>query len=474
MKAWRTYHSYYTSVDCEYKAPDTAHAIGAHGGQRRVAVGSGSIPIHGSAPPKPPPTPITYIHTAGSDGVTRTITESVSNDDVIVAPICGCSGHGTGSGGNSNPCPAGGHCLDAPGSFSYAYIYTVANHSICGPCCQHVLPQVNDTWKQSIDYDILRITGVDVWKIEAGNVDGMTQLIDTDEIRATIKQGDPSLFFNLADTETSKDGRFRYSVEPEQHDAVTWNEGTRTNKCNKQSEPWGKEGILYNNTGYTNEVDYHKNNSTEYDKATPEFGKFDERRTTQNVATVISDMLILQTSSGDQSVIYFDKDSESKQTQENFPKVVNTKPEMWDNNSLSAAKWDEQQINVGSYNSNFRKTSKKYDGYNQVTKSFPSGNKVKTKFDSYSGNTGMNDPAKTITRPSRQTDLRIYEDEQQILYYRENRSYITGDADVFYKHILNDYRDGAWNSRIFPKENVSKYGGIGFTLDAPYSIIILK
>lgn len=44
------------------------------------------------------------------------------------------------------------------------------------------------------------------------------------------------------------------------------------------------------------------------DKQTEEYERFNTRRNQENTVTVISDMLILQTSSGDQSVVYFDTD----------------------------------------------------------------------------------------------------------------------------------------------------------------------
>ncbi len=61
-----------------------------------------------------------------------------------------------------------------------------------------------------------------------------------------------------------------------------------------------------------NEFNYHENHADTMDKSTPEYVKFAERRNQNNIATVISDFVILQTSSGDQSLMYFEKASEEK------------------------------------------------------------------------------------------------------------------------------------------------------------------
>lgn len=479
-EVWRTYHSYFTQTDCEYKGPDTAGSFSVGGYTADAhAGGSWTKRFTGNNTHTQNPTTcgtcgasgfnactvdnsnfeaameeakayaeevngVVITHTAGSDGETREFdswgaSASGSPDNSSNAkPPSGGSGclHGGCSSTAKDHTHSGGNCSSGSAcSSSHAFVievsFSLPAHIICGPCCEHILPQVNDKWKQSITYDHLDMVYAHVWRIDEGHVDGMEEVLGTDEVRATIVQGEPNVFFNFAKTESSKDGRLRYTVEPEQHDNVVWDEGVRTNTCNGlasrhgsggggHGEDWGN-GIIYNNTNFTNEVDYHKNTADDKDKATPEFAKFDERRTTQNVASVISDMLILQTSSGDQSVIYFRKDSESKQTQENFPKVVATKAEMWDNNANSSANWEADEINIGSYNGEFNKPTSKYKGNG--------GNaKVETIFD--------DDPAKTIKRPERRKDLRIFKDGNQIQYWIENKAYVTGKATVFYENII--------------------------------------
>lgn len=514
-EVWRTYHSYFTEVDCEFKSGDTSPnktvggvSLNVHTGQETSKRWSGSIPNKAVAPAPslhdsscsaiPDMTAYekdlaaanafaqqvgatVHSHTASSDKKTRTYTGWSVNVSPSTNPPQDTNAHANCSQrdaqGTDDPIkgwietspaiPCGNEMVQATpsgaGSYEIIVTWSVPAHELCGPCCEHVLPQVNDMWKQKITYDHLDMVQAHVWKIDEGLVDGMSDLLGTDTVKATIVRGDPNIFFNFAETETSKDGRLRYTVEPEQHDEVTWAEGVRTNKCNGLAsrhgsgggghvEPWST-GILYNNTSFSDEVDYHKKVSDDKDKLTEEFKKFDERRTTQNVASVISDMLILQTSSGDQSVIYFRKDSESKQTQEEFPKVIATRDEMWENNPTSSALWEDDEINIGSYNGEYAKTTSKYKGTGV-------NEKVATIFD--------NDPAKTITRPTRNTNLQIYKDNNQIQYWIENTSYITGEANVFYKNIMQ-YPKGNTET-IFSLEANDLFGGkVGEQVKAPYS-----
>ena len=287
-------------------------------------------------------------------------------------------------------------------------------------------------------YDILKIKDVDVWKIDKSSVNGMKKITGSNEVKASVVQGNPNIFYNIAKKEDSASGRLRYSVEPQQHDSVEWNEGPRSNnsdglgenkfishQCGKghlsnfKKEP---AGIIYNNTEYPDST-YLEENTDSIDKKTMEYKKFKVRRQTENTATVISDFLILQTSSGDQSIIYFDKDSEPTKTQDDFDKVVIPLDSLWESNSNSASNMEHEDINIGSYNGKFYNTRSKYNG---------SGNNsfVTTVFDS--------DPAKTIVRPIRPImDLRLMKTGIDIVDTNKNGEYLTGRSSVFYKHILD-------------------------------------
>jgi hypothetical protein len=233
-------------------------------------------------------------------------------------------------------------------------------------------------------------------------------------------------------------------VEPRQHDAVIWNKGSRSNRCNKQDEAWGT-GILYTNSGFPHQTGFLQANTTDKDKATPEYAEFLRNRETLVTATVISDFLILQTSSGDQPVIYFQKDSNAVGTETDYATVPLTKAEAWDNNSNSASEWSPQHINIGSYNGNFSNPSTKYRGTGN-------GSRVTTIFD--------NDPAGTVNRTARPSaPLHVARNNITIRRELPNNRYETGMASAIWQNILNHNPDNVRVQYNLPQHRVN----------APYS-----
>lgn len=540
---WRTYHSYYTGTACEHKSGDTSpnksvggQSVTVHGGSSHSKTWSGSIPnnasavtaLHNATCAAVPDfsaynadlaaanafaaqvAGTVHTHTAVSDGVTR----SYSDWNVAVSPSpspptdtsasASCSYQPATENSPGTPC--GNEMVTAspsgPGSYTITVTWSVPAHILCGPCCLHDLPQINDTWKQDVNIDFLKINKVEVYRLTEGRLTPVNAIFGdgTEELR-TESNTTPTIFYNIAQmnaggddvaAQSSRHGRLRYTLEPQMHDTVVWNEGVRTNKCdgngsNGVSGPlgqshWNTQGIVYNTTGYSDELNYHISNSTTYDKARPEWQKFDERRNLKNNVTVISDVLILQTSSGDKSAIYFTKDGVEITAQEQFADVNATKLEMWDSNPNSAARWSDNEIPIGSYNGNFTRTGKgsganqKYWGYGYDTKQFysPQGlGKVATIFD--------NDPAKTISRPARPGKLYMFRDEQ-IVPTNQNKLYNTGNATMFYERILNwtcpnPYDDDPYVNAgvqlrplLYDAQPQGNFGGrIGFVEDAFYS-----
>lgn len=411
--------------------------------------------------------------------------------------------------------------------------------AVCGPCCGHMLPEVQDTWKQGIVYDYVKISQIRLYKIDQAAVGGLTEVVGTDEIFASIKQGDPTFFLNIAQlnqktdpilpnliaggttagmahgntmysganrqvAQASKWGRLRYSVEPEQHDVVVWDEGTRTNKCDGMAtsgnfgkdssvnvkpamklghiNPWAV-GTLYTNGTYSEIYNHHlvRNNLTNKagysDKAddkdikTVEWTKFNERRRTKNIATVISDFLILQTSGGDQSIFYFDKSTAPTECQEHFQKMKATEDEMMTSNPKSIfnkkdggcgdgnayLKVSEHFINQGSYNGRFKQVGGgipgKYKAYNQVSgkELAVNGDKIETFVDK--------DPAKTINRPNRNGLMLLMEDKIKIKPTAINTIYTPNESLVFYKQVVGYYsndldRLDVYGKQVAPLSNV--------------------
>jgi len=251
----------------------------------------------------------------------------------------------------------------------------------------------SDTWTQSSTFDYMKINKAKVWKLDQSKVDGMTRLIGTDTVTATVVQGDPTMFVNIASANTSAAGRLRYSLEPDQHDNVVWNEGDSDNRdSNSKSD------------SYVNEQQ-----------------QFEKRRESLTNVTAVSDFLILQTSTGDQSVMYFEKTSPTVKTTDPLVVPTTSKETMWDNNSNSAAKWTPQQIHIGSYNGQYQNPNGKYSG--------SGGSNVSTVFDRLPA--GMSRPA----RPS--GPMRLMATGLNPILTNPNGLYMTGTSTVFYKNILN-------------------------------------
>ena len=428
-----------------------------------------------------------------------------------------CPGH-TDSKGNKIDCPVGEHNCGtftqgtdiqqgASDAFSYTITVTFKNgkvlsggnydgksaltsseknvgaslpaHALCGPCCSHDLPAVEDKWTQISYFDTMTITDMQVWKLESGYVQGISEitegnkyyeahaaelsnineiydngsdavtddeeledwetggdgsdeesLVMKDRIYAAITQSDPNIFYNIAaknvqegygSYNTSKVGRLRYSLQTGQDDNVYYEEKNakgelhRSNKCDgtaktqSSSNPvasggkghkdqnWSK-GCLYSNSKFVNAVDYHKTMTTALktgyngqtltakktdtvDKTTEEWKRFDTRRHQKVSVTVVSDFLILQTSSGDQSVLYHAGQSKTVDAQQNFGEIeVDTDKsnaagfaKMFTNNSLAMKQGTA--INIGSYNGNYSSPSTKYRGTGN-------GQQIATAFDS--------------------------------------------------------------------------------------------
>lgn len=553
---WRTYRSYFTGgVPDEFKEGDTAkpftlggYTVDPHNGGVYTKTWTGTIPNKAKSktetgsgnltvvvPAEPDMTEYnrakqeaqayvnevnahTQKHTSASDKVTRSKTgwnarittdnpnppKNASNSGSCWKPL---------PEGGSSPCAVTVTTNPSPdGNFTITVTFEVPAHYLCGPNCLHILPGVEDTWKQKVTFDYMKILKVEVYKIQEGRITQVKNLLgdNNDTLKATIRQGDPTIFYNIAEqnangddiaAQSSKHGRIRYSLDWNQHDTVVYNEGPRSNKSDGMGDngnpnsptkgghtnKWAT-GILYNNTKYTTEENYHRSRggvNTDYsqfaddiDVKTAEWKKFDARRKAKNVATIISDMLILQTSSGDQAVIYFEKDSTPKEAQQQFDPVKATKEEMWDDNPNSAAKWEVNQIYVGSYNGKFMLTgtgannNQKYWGLDQTTgtvlNNAPTGERpIATKFDS--NGAGVN---ASRTRPARPSKLYIW-NSADIIPTTQNGLYTTGDADVFYKRILS------WESKNTEQElKISTYRAkaqpdygnqLGVVVKAPYS-----
>ncbi len=432
-----------------------------------------------------------WSYTPGKKGTGGGYTEGSNGHDGE------CPGHGADADGNENPCDCTAHVCGsftagtditqgASASYSYTIIVTFKNgkvlsggnydgksalsgteknvgaslpaHALCGPCCEHVLPAVEDRWTQIVWFDTMSVSDMQVWKLEGGYVQGMSEILEgngyqenhapelaevndlydagggdasmavADRIYAAITQADPNIFYNIAakNTEegkgtynTSRAGRLRYSLQTGQDDTVYYEEKNekgelhRSGKCDGLAEtksnnpvpsggkghkdqPWAL-GCLYDNPVFVNGKDYHKTmtdalktgysdqtlkseKTDRVDIKSEEWKRFDARRNQKVAVSVISDFLILQTSSGDQSVLYHEGVSKTVAAQENFGEVnVDTDrgngagfAKLYTANALAMKQGTP--VNVGSYNGHYDAPETKYRGSGQ-------GARVSTAFD---------------------------------------------------------------------------------------------
>ena len=323
-----------------------------------------------------------------------------------------CNGH--------HGCDSCAFTLNSDGSKSYYCATPCAGeqHMNCNP---HTVGGYEDSWTQTVTYDYMKINKAHVWKLEKSKVDGMYELVNQDEVTATIKQGDPSLYYNIDESNTAAGGRLYYSLESEMEDSVVWNLGESDNKhANSESG------------GPINEAE--------------QFKKMREKTTG---VKVISDFLILQTDQGDQAVMYYEKSGPSKKVTEKIEVPTSDFDTMWTNNSNCAAKWKDTDIKIGSYNGKYATPTAKYSQY--------SGSTVSTPFD------GNN---LSVKRPERPMEaMRLYEDNLDVPDSNRNGEYVTGDAQVFYSSLLS-YGP---QSLVYTSEMSDEFGGEGITYLSAYS-----
>ncbi|GMQ55937.1 hypothetical protein AN1V17_03290 [Vallitalea sediminicola] len=278
-----------------------------------------------------------------------------------------------------------------------------------------------ESWAQTITYDYLEITDVAVYEISESIVDGMRTLTSTDKIKGRIVQGKPSVFYNIDSTNTAKGGRLVYSLETSQNDHVTWDEGNSDNAENNMT-----------NSGNVNEEAIWK-----------------KRKETLNSVTVVSDFLVLQTTQGDKSIVYFEQTSSPHQTQKNIELAKSSLEEQWDRNSTSASNWESDAIEISGYTGNYKDVNTAH-----------SSKKVENIATAHDANNT------SVTRPLRPTSpLRLTKTSIDIIDDIPNSEYITGKSKVFYKKVL----PSKGNPEEYTPKFCSDFGKTGLEIKSTYS-----
>lgn len=318
--------------------------------------------------------------------------------------------------------------------------------SPCSTChqtyhCAHNQHQVGDTysWTQAVNgFSYVKITNLKVWKLSEAKLDGTRELLDTDEVTATVKTTAPSVSYNIAGTDTAAAGRLVYSYEPKQCDSVTI-PGT----------PKASSNICATHT---------KDNADDLE------GKIAGK--TVN-ATCVSDFIVLRTSNGDQSILYYEYKSKNEpavgiRTGNSFhaeaiefdkvPYEV-----IWKSNSKTSegCSLPEDGITYGGYNGNYSSISTKYKS---------SGHASNIDFNStiaYKNPSGVFSPTEKPTQK-----FRLMNDTLVIPDAKQNGEYIVGNSSVFYENIV-DFGNETPNFPIVPQKDFGSRKG--FVVKTTYS-----
>lgn len=299
----------------------------------------------------------------------------------------------------------------------------------------------------------MKITECKVWKLSEAKLDGTRDLLDTDEVTATVQATAPNIFYNRASSNTSAAGRIVYAFAPEQNDTVTFTHAL--------SAGCGTDGSQIQ-----------------------QFIQSDLAGATLG-ATCISDCLVLRTSNGDQSILYYEYKSDNfdtpilssvtgisggvavgttngsatiTPTQSTVTFAHKTFDDMWTNNKMSAegCGLPDDGITYGGYNGNYSSPATKY-----ASSGHPSNISLEqtTAYQNKSG-------AFSGTKWGKPTQkLRLVNHYLVIPDSKENGEYLVGESYVFYANILNYGEEE-------PLHSVStddRFNAKGFSLRTTYS-----
>lgn len=372
-----------------------------------------------------------------------------------------CGSHSSDSEGNPIPCTD--YCAHCGSPI----------HDIRHP---HIL---QSTCKFSVTYNGLsyvEITNLKVWKLSEARLDGTRELLDTDEVFAEVRSTAPGISYNIAASNTAEQGRMVYEWMPKgtgeggDRDNLVWNRTSSSSCSNAANENMEVvRGILSGATAG---------------------------------ATMLSDFIVLHTTNGDQSILYFETESDSTgvpvmsdiSTSSHSPMVgtdtaiisVTVTPSvadgvefpelkdkdtetlknlLWKGNSLTSegCGLPEDGITYGGYNGNYSSMNTKYksSGHPANMTNWSST----TAYKNISGVFGAKSNSE-LYKANVTKKFRLLNDELVIPDYKQNGEYILGNSEIFYENIV-DFSNEQAN---YPIVRQSNYGGKeGFVLTTTYS-----
>lgn len=311
------------------------------------------------------------------------------------------------------------------------------------------------SWNQNItDFNYAKITNVRVWQLTESKVKNTYEFTGTDEVSATLQSVAPSYLYNVASKDTASAGRLWHSEHSAEQDEYFFSTFNASNYCHNCVEYMAAKTLK------------EKNPDKIY-----------------NDTTCISDYLILRTSAGDLSMIYFEYNANNKTVpvgvvnltgsvkggsytidskDVSFKSQNNNATEALICNgaqSFSGINLQPDDITYGGYNGNYKSPSSKFVSSKGFTENI-NVNSTTINKNTYSKYKASSRPSstfklvKTVDVPDQTTS---------------NGSYYPSDSSVFYKEVIRyDYNgtiDDILESTVQPEYGNKK----GFTLPTTYS-----
>lgn len=274
--------------------------------------------------------------------------------------------------------------------------------------CEHHPCESNFSWSKSITYSYMEIEDVKIWRLDGGNISGLANTTGKEDSQVTDDgiEDDLNVFYHIAKSNSAAGGRLRYSYNGK-------------GESNSDSVHWVQDS--------SDSHDHYFQDNEATDRG---------HRSEGMTVEVISDCVILQTSSGDQSVLYFEQPVYSTTCSEKSLVCPEYNiQQTWYNNSLSAGTWDKHEVNTIYYNGKFATPSVKFD-------SSGDGKHVSTVIDK-----GLEIDGSYILRPRNETTPRPASADSKELYKifnpkvtHPNGEEDPGESELTYQLIVNENR----------------------------------
>lgn len=394
-----------------------------------------------------------------------------------------------GSGGGHNGCDAHslggdpetfcscGHCLDD----------TVVHHQ-CGTSM--IYPTTLSFQIQYTGLDYVEITNLKVWQLSEARLDGTYTLLEQDHVTATIQNTATAISYNIAGANTAEAGRMVYEFCPT----------GAAEKSGAFTASGDRDNLVWTKTTNNSCKGYAQANLNEV-KAVLDGAK--------DGAYMVSDYIVLHTSDGAESILYYQKQTTSSQnivaswgqwkdgectaigaggsstsqpsdctmtqTRTSVEFAPTTSEELWENNSQASYEWDPEGVTYGGYNGDYMSRSTKYTSHEtnpnniEWNSDIVAAKNISGVFGTRGWNAGeYSQPAGF--KPS--TTLRVMKDKLIIPDTRANGQYDFIKSQVFYKNLVYYEKTTCKHPSYetnYSRNNCGDFGNqYGFTMNAGY------